>query len=110
MRLKEEEAALIRATKPEPGETFAFAGYGMGLPLSRLYARYFGGSLKLRPMEGYGTDAYIHLHRCVREEKRERRIGRTMSRRLPFLVASMSTRHPLWLPIDTRLTTVFNRA
>ncbi|CAM9200874.1 unnamed protein product [Ectocarpus sp. 8 AP-2014] len=63
MRLKEEEAALIRATEPEPGETFAFAGYGMGLPLSRLYARYFGGSLKLRPMEGYGTDAYIHLHR-----------------------------------------------
>ncbi|CAN0423398.1 unnamed protein product [Discosporangium mesarthrocarpum] len=35
----------------------------MGLPLSRLYARYFGGSLKLRPMEGYGTDAYLHLHR-----------------------------------------------
>ncbi|CAB1096941.1 unnamed protein product [Ectocarpus sp. CCAP 1310/34] len=63
MRLKEEEAALNRATEPEPGETFAFAGYGMGLPLSRLYARYFGGSLKLRPMEGYGTDAYIHLHR-----------------------------------------------
>ncbi|CAN0418257.1 unnamed protein product [Ectocarpus sp. 12 AP-2014] len=63
MRLKEEEAALTRATEPEPGETFAFAGYGMGLPLSRLYARYFGGSLKLRPMEGYGTDAYIHLHR-----------------------------------------------
>ncbi|KAG5187839.1 branched-chain alpha-ketoacid dehydrogenase [Tribonema minus] len=45
--------------------TFAFAGYGMGLPLSRLYARYFGGSLKLRPMEGYGTDAYLHLHRYV---------------------------------------------
>ena len=62
MRLKE-EASLLRAPKPEGGTTFAFAGYGMGLPLSRLYARYFGGSLKLRPMEGYGTDAYIHLHR-----------------------------------------------
>lgn len=61
MRLKEEEAALMNA--PNSGTTFAFAGFGMGLPLSRLYARYFGGSLKLRPMEGYGTDAYIHLHR-----------------------------------------------
>lgn len=63
MRLKEEEAALRNASKPDSGTTFAFAGFGMGLPLSRLYARYFGGSLKLRPLEGYGTDAYIHLHR-----------------------------------------------
>lgn len=63
MRLKEEGAALRDAQKPDSGTAFAFAGFGMGLPLSRLYARYFGGSLKLRPMEGYGTDAYIHLHR-----------------------------------------------
>lgn len=37
------------------------AGLGYGLPISRLYARYFGGDLKVIPMEGYGTDAYIHL-------------------------------------------------
>jgi len=37
------------------------AGYGCGLPISRLYARYFGGDLRLMPMEGFGTDAYVFL-------------------------------------------------
>ncbi|KAI9888259.1 MAG: hypothetical protein M1814_000798 [Vezdaea aestivalis] len=39
------------------------AGFGYGLPISRLYARYFGGDLKLTSMEGYGTDVYLHLNR-----------------------------------------------
>jgi pyruvate dehydrogenase kinase 2/3/4 len=39
------------------------AGYGYGLPISRLYARYFGGDLQITSMEGYGTDAYLHLNR-----------------------------------------------
>ncbi|XP_042454663.1 pyruvate dehydrogenase (acetyl-transferring) kinase, mitochondrial-like [Zingiber officinale] len=39
------------------------AGYGYGLPISRLYARYFGGDLQIISMEGYGTDAYLHLSR-----------------------------------------------
>jgi len=39
------------------------AGYGYGLPLSRLYARYFGGDLQILSMEGYGTDAYLHINR-----------------------------------------------
>jgi hypothetical protein len=39
------------------------AGYGYGLPISRLYARYFGGDLAIISMEGYGTDAYLHLNR-----------------------------------------------
>lgn len=39
------------------------AGFGYGLALSRLYARYFGGDLKLISMEGYGTDVYLHLNR-----------------------------------------------
>ncbi|CAL5220332.1 g2325 [Coccomyxa viridis] len=39
------------------------AGYGYGLPISRLYARYFGGDLQVISMEGFGCDAYLHLNR-----------------------------------------------
>ena len=36
---------------------------GFGLPLARIYARYFGGELTLKSMEGYGLDAYLQLPR-----------------------------------------------
>ena len=39
------------------------AGLGYGLPISRSYARYFGGDLSIMSMEGYGTDAFIYLRR-----------------------------------------------
>ena len=39
------------------------AGLGYGLPISRAYARYFGGDLTLMSMEGFGTDAFVYLSR-----------------------------------------------
>nr|CDS32319.1 pyruvate dehydrogenase kinase isozyme 2 [Hymenolepis microstoma] len=37
------------------------AGYGYGLPLSRLYARYLHGDLSLSGAEDYGTEAFVYL-------------------------------------------------
>ena len=36
-------------------------GYGFGLPTSRAYAEYLGGSLTLHSMQGLGTDVYLRL-------------------------------------------------
>mmetsp|Transcript_2523 Transcript_2523/g.8445 ORF Transcript_2523/g.8445 Transcript_2523/m.8445 type:complete len:383 (+) Transcript_2523:62-1210(+) len=38
------------------------AGYGFGLPLSRVYAQYFGGDIIVQSMHGYGTDVYLNIN------------------------------------------------
>jgi len=47
--------------KSDEAQIAPLAGYGYGIPLSRLYARYLGGDLMLQSVEGYGTDCYIYL-------------------------------------------------
>ncbi|KII88872.1 hypothetical protein PLICRDRAFT_53387 [Plicaturopsis crispa FD-325 SS-3] len=42
------------------------AGLGYGLPMSRLYAKYFGGSLDLLSLDGWGSDVFLKL-RCLDE-------------------------------------------
>lgn len=37
------------------------SGYGHGLPLARLYTRYFDGDLQLIPFKGIGTDAVLYF-------------------------------------------------
>jgi pyruvate dehydrogenase kinase 2/3/4 len=64
--------SYLHSTAPPPSldggatgglQAAPLAGFGVGLPLSRLYARYFGGDLQLISMEGYGTDAFLHINR-----------------------------------------------
>ncbi|KAJ0005657.1 hypothetical protein NQD34_015551 [Periophthalmus magnuspinnatus] len=61
------------APKPDIERSHAapLAGYGYGLPISRLYARYFQGDLKLYSLEGFGTDAIIYI-RALSTESIER--------------------------------------
>ncbi|KAJ1519608.1 hypothetical protein ONE63_004882 [Megalurothrips usitatus] len=53
------------STAPQPSksdsQTVPLAGYGYGLPISRLYARYFHGDLTLMSCDGFGTDAMIYM-------------------------------------------------
>jgi len=44
----------------------SIAGLGYGLPMSKLYAQYFGGSLHLMSLEGWGSDVFLKL-RCLNE-------------------------------------------
>jgi pyruvate dehydrogenase kinase 2/3/4 len=53
---KQRQDHLYTSTSP-------IAGLGYGAPMSRAYARYFGGDLDVISMEGYGTDAFCHLAR-----------------------------------------------
>jgi len=45
------------------------AGLGCGLPLSRLYARHFGGNVELQSVPRFGTDLYIYINRLGSNEE-----------------------------------------
>lgn len=36
---------------------------GMGLPMSKIYAEYWAGSLEVHSLEGYGCDAFLQISR-----------------------------------------------
>uniref|UniRef100_A0A060T2H5 Protein-serine/threonine kinase n=1 Tax=Blastobotrys adeninivorans TaxID=409370 RepID=A0A060T2H5_BLAAD len=43
---------------------------GMGLPLSRIYAEYWDGTLELQSLEGYGCDVFLRLSRLGNQHER----------------------------------------
>ncbi|KAF9009040.1 branched-chain alpha-ketoacid dehydrogenase [Cyathus striatus] len=59
----------VKATMDEQVETYkegdvlssCLPQIGIGLPMSYIYATYFGGSLELVSLDGWGTDAYLRL-------------------------------------------------
>jgi len=58
-----EESSNLSALCGQDKKSFRqMAGYGFGLPLSRVYARYFGGDIHVQSMHGYGTDVYLNIN------------------------------------------------
>jgi len=64
-RVDKAHADAVRGSSTPP-----LAGLGYGLPVSRLYARYFQGDLDISSMDGVGTDCFIYL-RSMQEKAPE---------------------------------------
>jgi len=66
-RLLRQEAEVAGGTTTQEMQQILFrsplAGLGCGLPLSRLYANYLGGSIELQTLPRHGTDVFVYLNR-----------------------------------------------
>ncbi|XP_068226584.1 branched-chain alpha-ketoacid dehydrogenase kinase-like [Palaemon carinicauda] len=51
---------MMEAVNPNPAGG-PMHGFGFGLPTSRAYADFMGGSLEIQAMQGIGTDVYLRL-------------------------------------------------
>jgi len=74
-------------------------GLGYGLPLSRLYARYFKGDIKIASVDGYGTDVYVYLQRLSHMAQENLPVYNAMS---SAKLQSVSTQVPDWTSPEAR--------
>jgi len=107
MRLHDHLFDYHYSTAPEPdldSRVPPLAGFGYGLPLSRLYARYLNGNIRLMSVEGYGTDAVIYLQKISEDagevlplfnktSQAKYQIGTMVQ---DWNVAGSSTNKPIW--------------
>ena len=49
---------------------FIMSGYGHGLPISKLYAQYFGGDIQILTFKGIGTDTIIYLNKLLDNQEK----------------------------------------
>ena len=49
--------------------TEPLTGMGIGLPISQLYSRYFGGDIRIFSVQNYGTSVAIYIPRDVTIEE-----------------------------------------
>jgi signal transduction histidine kinase len=49
----------------------AIAGLGFGLPVTRLYSEFFGGSLHVMSLHGYGCDVFLRLNNIIQVKNME---------------------------------------
>lgn len=100
------------STAPPPQPTYSgevpLAGLGYGLPLSRLYARYFLGDLMLVSMEGYGTDACVYL-KAVSKEANELLPVYSNQARLAYKHPQHGSDWSHYLPSGSRFYSTWNR-
>ncbi|KAH8105831.1 alpha-ketoacid dehydrogenase kinase [Cristinia sonorae] len=62
-RRQENTASDPRESPEQNAGVAPHPSIGIGLPMSNIFATYFGGSLELVSMDGYGTDVYLRLPR-----------------------------------------------
>jgi len=60
--------AAARSDTDSGPEATPLSGFGVGVPISRLHARYLGGKLRVQSFPGYGTDAYLNLPTIITQQ------------------------------------------
>jgi signal transduction histidine kinase len=56
------------ATLEQQSVQWPIAGTGYGLPISRVFAEFLGGSLDIQSLHGHGTDAYVMMKKNVEDQ------------------------------------------